>query len=119
MGAECPKPSVQSTWLHSNSGQVGPAKRSAKPWTTDADGPRRRTRDPEDEKRRILAAAAAEFAEHWPAATRMDDIADRAGLNKQLLFRYFESKERLFLVVLERMFGRFEGGLRGTAGRCR
>lgn len=66
-----------------------------------------RTRDPEDKKRRILAAAIAEFAEHGPAATRMDDIAARAGVNKQLLFRYFGDKGRLFLAVLEQMFGRF------------
>lgn len=38
----------------------------------------------------------------------MDDIADRAEVNKQLLFRYFDSKEGLFLAVLERMFGRFD-----------
>jgi len=68
---------------------------------------RRRIRDPEDKKRRILAAAAAEFAANGPAATRTDDIASRAGVNKQLLYRYFENKEGLFRAVLERMFDRF------------
>lgn len=76
---------------------------------TSAERPaRRRVRDPEDKQRRILAAAAAEFAAHGPAATRTEDIAARAGVNKQLLFRYFESKQGLFRAVLEQMFDRFD-----------
>lgn len=74
--------------------------------------PARRTRDPEDKKRRILAAAIAEFAEHGPSEARTDDIAARAGVNKQLLFRYFESKEKLFVAVLERVFDVFGEQLR-------
>lgn len=65
-------------------------------------------RDPEDKKRRILAAAAAEFAAHGPAGARTDDIAARAGVNKQLLFRYFASKEGLFRAVLGQMFDRLD-----------
>lgn len=64
-------------------------------------------RDPEAKKRKLLAAAAAEFADRGPAAARTDDIALRAGVNKQLIFRYFGSKQGLFEAVLERMIDRF------------
>jgi AcrR family transcriptional regulator len=52
-------------------------------------------------KRRILAAATAEFAEHGLAGARVDRIARRAGANKQLIYAYFGSKEGSFDSALE------------------
>lgn len=49
----------------------------------------------------ILAAARDEFAEHGLGGARMDRIADRAKLNKRLIYYYFTSKDNLFLAVLE------------------
>lgn len=49
----------------------------------------------------ILAAARDEFAEHGLGGARMDRIADRAKLNKRLIYYYFTSKDSLFLAVLE------------------
>jgi TetR/AcrR family transcriptional regulator len=43
----------------------------------------------------ILRAAQAEFAEHGFAGARVDRIAQRAGLNKQLIYYYFGSKAGL------------------------
>ena len=54
-----------------------------------------------DTKGRILAVAQAEFAEKGVAGARVDAITDRA-VNKQALYYYFESKEKLFREVLRR-----------------
>ena len=44
----------------------------------------------------ILAAALETFAEHGYAATKLEDVARRAGVTKGTLYIYFESKEALF-----------------------
>jgi len=56
-----------------------------------------------------LAAAALElFAEQGYAATRLEDVATRAGVSKATIYRYFESKEALFeAVVREAVAPRF------------
>lgn len=48
----------------------------------------------------IVAAALAEFAEHGYAATRLADIARRAGVSATTLSRAFPSKEELFREVV-------------------
>ncbi|HEV2779601.1 MAG TPA: TetR family transcriptional regulator [Actinophytocola sp.] len=55
-----------------------------------------RQRDPERTKARILEAAIAEFGAKGFAAARVSDIADRAGVNKQLISYYFGGKEGLY-----------------------
>jgi TetR/AcrR family transcriptional regulator len=49
----------------------------------------------------ILAAARGEFGQHGFAGGRVDRIARRAGVNKQLIFYYFGSKRGLYRSVLE------------------
>ncbi len=44
----------------------------------------------------ILEAAFEAFAERGYAATRLDDIAARAGVTKGTIYVYFETKEKLF-----------------------
>jgi len=56
---------------------------------------------------RILEAAIDEFAEHGLAGARVDRIAERAGANKQLLYRHFGSKEGLFDAAMRAMVARF------------
>ncbi|MGA2383244.1 MAG: TetR/AcrR family transcriptional regulator [Gemmatimonadales bacterium] len=48
----------------------------------------------------ILAAALAEFVEHGYAATKLEDVARRAGITKGTLYLYFESKEALFKAMV-------------------
>ena len=48
----------------------------------------------------ILAAARSEFAELGYAGARVDRIARKAGVNKQLLFYYFGSKAGLYQAAL-------------------
>jgi AcrR family transcriptional regulator len=57
---------------------------------------------------RILDAAIEEFVEHGLAGARVDRIAERAGANKQLLYRYFGSKEGLFDAAVRAMVERFD-----------
>lgn len=58
-----------------------------------------------DSRRLIADAARAEFSAHGYAGARVDQIARRAGVNKQLLFYYFGSKRGLYQSTLERAAG--------------
>jgi AcrR family transcriptional regulator len=62
-------------------------------------------RDPEGTRRRILLAAAEEFAAGGLFGARVDQIARRAETNERMLYYYFGSKEQLFTAVLEHAFG--------------
>ncbi|MEZ5985350.1 MAG: TetR/AcrR family transcriptional regulator [Hyphomonas sp.] len=63
---------------------------------------RARSNEAKDERRQaLLGAALDEFFEKGFAATRMDDIARRAGLSKGTLYLYFGSKEALFQGLIE------------------
>ncbi len=53
---------------------------------------------------KILTAARSLLAEKGFEATSVQEIADRAGVNKRLVFYYFENKEELRLSVLEDFF---------------
>lgn len=48
----------------------------------------------------VLAAALDLFVERGYAATRLDDVAARAGVSKGTLYLYFSSKEDLFKAVV-------------------
>ena len=54
----------------------------------------------EERPQEITAAALAAFAEKGYAATRVDDVAKRAGVSKGLLYLYFKTKEELFKSVI-------------------
>jgi len=60
-----------------------------------------RTRDADRTRLAILRAAMVEFADKGLGGARIDAIAERAGVNKRLLYYYFEHKDDLFLAVLE------------------
>ena len=61
-----------------------------------------------DRALRIVAAAREEFAKRGFAGARVDQIARRAGVNKQLLFYYYHSKRGLFQAVLAQTAGDLE-----------
>jgi AcrR family transcriptional regulator len=63
-----------------------------------------RLRDADRSQSTILAAARDEFAEHGLGGARVDRIAERAGLNKRLIYYYFEDKDKLFQAVLEQAY---------------
>jgi len=49
----------------------------------------------------LTAAALELFVERGFAATRLEDVAARAGVSKGTLYLYFDSKEALFKAVIE------------------
>lgn len=59
-------------------------------------------------EQRIFSAASEVFEEKGYTGARMQEIADRAGINKALLHYYFRTKEQLFgsvfQVLLKKMF---------------
>jgi AcrR family transcriptional regulator len=57
-------------------------------------------RDPKGTRERILAAALDEFAEHGLAGARVGHIAERAGINKAMIYYHFDSKEALYDHIL-------------------
>ena len=64
-----------------------------------ASTPRRRRKDARPSE--LTAAALDLFVEKGFAATRLDDVAARAGVSKGTLYLYFDSKEALFKAVIE------------------
>ena len=61
-----------------------------------------RSRLPRDERRAILLSAALEvFTVSGYHAASMDEIADRAGVSKPVLYQHFPSKLDLYLAVLD------------------
>jgi len=61
-------------------------------------------RDPEWTKAQLLEAARLEFSEKGLSGARVNDIAARARVNKQLLYYYFGDKESLYGAVLKRAY---------------
>jgi AcrR family transcriptional regulator len=64
-------------------------------------------RDAEATRAKILKAALSEFSERGLPAASTDDIADRCGVNKRMIYYYFGSKEGLYLAALESVFEKF------------
>jgi len=62
--------------------------------------PRYRRRK-EDRPHEITQAAFDAFAESGYSATRVDDVAKRAGVSKGLMYLYFKTKEELFKAVVK------------------
>lgn len=61
---------------------------------------------------KIVEAAREIFAQKGFAGARMQEIADRAGINKGLLHYYFKSKEALFKAIFREAFTQFSQVLR-------
>src|SRR5690242_15254848 len=64
-----------------------------------------RARRPEARPAEILAAALDLFAERGFAATRMEDVASRAGLSKAGIYLYFQDKMALLKALVAEMAG--------------
>lgn len=63
-----------------------------------------RSKDPVRTRERILVHATAEFARKGYDGARVDAIARRCRLAKNMIYYYFGSKEGLFIAVLERTY---------------
>src|SRR6185295_5801019 len=70
---------------------------------------RRRTAIPQKRnadatRAKILQAALSEFSERGLPAASTDDIAERCGVNKRMIYYYFGSKEGLYLAAQESVY---------------
>lgn len=63
------------------------------------------TQDVVSTREKILYAAKKEFAEKGRRGARIGEIAKRAGVNQALVHYYFESKDKLYSILLKRVFG--------------
>lgn len=63
------------------------------------------SRDPERTKAAILKAATAEITAKGLSGARIDRIAQRAGVNKRMIYHYFGDKEGLYVTVMETTYG--------------
>ena len=63
-----------------------------------------RKRRKEARPREILRAALDVFTERGFTASRLDEVAARAGIGKGTLYLYFPSKEELFKAVVRDFF---------------
>jgi AcrR family transcriptional regulator len=52
----------------------------------------------------LLSMAISEFADKGFAGARVDEIASRAGVNKQLLYHHFGNKDDLYRIALEAVY---------------
>jgi AcrR family transcriptional regulator len=87
-------------------------RKSAKPGAGSGAN-RRGTRLPRDERRgQLLAAASEVFVDRGYHAAGMDEIADRAGVSKPVLYQHFSSKVELYLAVLARHVDNLVSGVR-------
>jgi AcrR family transcriptional regulator len=53
-----------------------------------------------ERERQMIEVAEAVFAEHGYVTTSMDEIAERVGVSKPMLYEYFHSKEGLLLACI-------------------
>ncbi len=68
-------------------------------------GPRR-WRNAERTRADLLEVATEEFSEKGFAGARVDEIVNRCGVTKNVLYHYFDSKETLFVEVMELAYAR-------------
>ena len=66
--------------------------------------PSKVVRNPEASRAKILDAARIEFVSYGLSGGRVDRIAAQSGVNKNLIYHYFGSKDALYLEVLERIY---------------
>src|ERR1700751_5288408 len=100
----------------SNAAEGGAVKLGGSNRPTETRGstsPRRGNRLPRDERRgQLLVAASEVFVGRGYHAAGMDEIAERAGVSKPVLYQHLSSKLELYLAVLQRHVENLVSGVR-------
>jgi len=71
----------------------------------------------EERKQTVLAVAISEFAANGYNATNINIIAKKAGISIGSMYSYFESKEALFLTIIDKGYHLLESVLQEAAGQ--
>ncbi len=79
---------------------------------TDYNRKKREILPPEQRREMILDAAITMFARHGYETCDVDKIADSAGIGKGTIYRHFESKEKLFVSVIDHCYSRLDEQMR-------
>lgn len=66
------------------------------------------SRNPVKTQRKILKAGIRLFSQRGYDGVSVDEIVNRAGVNKRMLYHYFGNKKGLYVAVLMEVFGRLE-----------
>jgi AcrR family transcriptional regulator len=82
--------------------------------STDPSFRRPRAQQKAEQRQRILESARGVFFRDGFMAANLDEVAQRAGVAKGTLYRYFESKAELYVAVLSENGERFERKMRDT-----
>src|ERR1700730_12367248 len=69
----------------------------------------------QDRREAVIQAAVVEFAKSGYFGTSTEAVADRAGISQPYVFRFFGSKQNLFLVTAQSCFGRILETFRAAA----
>ncbi len=64
-------------------------------------------RNAEKSRQRLVDAAIDVFARYGPKGATIDEICEKAGLNKRLAYRYFGNKEGLYKEALRTIYKQF------------
>ncbi len=83
------------------------------PGDGDVQAPRREEKKAQS-RRRILESAREVFFRDGFMSANLDEVADKAGVAKGTLYRYFDSKAELYVAVLAHNGRIFEEKMRGT-----
>ena len=65
-------------------------------------------RSAQERRDELVDAAVSEFSRNGLKGTTTEAIARRAGISQPYVFRFFRTKEKLFLAALERCFDRIQ-----------
>jgi AcrR family transcriptional regulator len=71
--------------------------------------PRRRVRDPEATRRKLLKAGIDVFSRKGPDGASVAMIARKARVNRRMLYHYYESKEGLYQATIRHAYERLAG----------
>jgi TetR/AcrR family transcriptional regulator len=94
---------LSTAWLTGNGADPSVTK-TARSRSAAAAAPAIARRDPAGSRAALIEAAVAEFARRGFEGARVDEIAAAAGVNKQLVYHYYGSKQGLYLAALESVY---------------
>lgn len=89
---------MEACGIHERIGEVVGTKNNA------------RVRDAEQSRNKILIAARGEFADRGMAGARVDVIAEKAEINKRMIYHYFRDKDGLYEAVLSQAYSELRNG---------
>ena len=78
----------------------------------------REKRDPEATRQALLRAGAELFSERGFDGVPIEEVADRAGVNKALISYHFRGKRGLYVAILESAFAAMAERLRAIEAGC-